>query len=138
MVDTNIKYTSAVTVLSEALDSLADSGSVTSTEQSNATAKHQGLQVSVELACAGAATGVVAVYIAGGAATGKTATTVATPNMQFVGSVTVNGTTVVRATFPPILNPPQFYTIHLRNSAGAALAASDNIVQVVGLNYEIT
>jgi len=137
MADTRVTYTAPVTVLSTGLDSLANNGVDTSAEQSNASTKHVGLIVAVELAAATSATGFVAVYIAAGPATGKTATTASTNNLIFVGSVTVNGTTVVRSTFPPLLNPPQFYTVHLINSAGQALASSANTVQVVGINYEI-
>jgi len=137
MADTRVTYTAPVTVLSTTLNSLANGAVVTSAEQSNATTKHVGLIVAVELAAATSATGVVRVFLAAGPATSKTATTASTNNLIFVGSVTVNGTTVVRSTFPPLLNPPQFYTVHLINNAGQSLASSANTVQVVGINYEI-
>lgn len=133
MANTTLNYGTVTTVLSTELNGLAAGGNATSAEQT-----HDGsplLEVSVELAAAAASTETVSVYLAGGTETTKTATTVNTPNMRFIGSVTLNGTTVVRSTFDVIINPPQFYKIHLRGAAGVALAATGNTVKVRSTGY---
>lgn len=133
MANTVLNYGTVTTALSTELNGLAAGGNATSTEQT-----HDGsplLEVSVELAGAAASTETVSVYLAAGTETAKTATTVNTPNMRFLGSVTLNGVTTVRSTFDPVINPPQFYNIHVRGAETTALAATGNTVKVRATGY---
>ena len=128
-------YATEATLLSTTLNSLANGAAVSSSEQDNSTTRLLDARIDVEMAAAAANTGLVAVYLLEGSATGKLSTTAQRANMRYIDSVQLNGTTVVRkAIFAQ--NMPKFYSVRVINDSGGALAASANVVKLTGLNYE--
>jgi hypothetical protein len=129
-------YATQSTVLSTGLNSLAAGSGANSSEQDNTANRYLDMFVDVEIAAASAATGFVTLYLLGGSATGKTATSANLANMKKIGDVQLNGTTTARAQFL-VENLPSFWMLRLiNNDAAVALAASGNTVKFTGINYE--
>ena len=128
-------YATEATLLSTTLNSLANGAADSSSEQDNSTARILDARIDVEMAAAGANTGLVAVYLLEGSATGKLSTTAQLANMRYIGSLQLNGTTVARKSFFAG-DMPKFYTARVVNNSGGALAATLNTVKLTGVNYE--
>ena len=128
-------FSTEATLLSTGLNSLANGGAASSSEQDNSTDRYLDIRVDVEMAAAAANTGYVVIYALEGDATGKLSDTANRANMRALDSIQLNGTTAVRKSIL-VKDVPKFWAVRVINDSGGALASSGNTVKFTGINFE--
>lgn len=128
-------YATESTILSTALDSLANGSAVASSEQDNSTNRYLDMRVDLSFAASAANTGYVPIYLQEGSATGLTSTSSNRSNMRYLGSIQMNGTNTVRKSLF-VENLPKFWNLRVVNDSGGSFFSSSNTVKFTGINYE--
>lgn len=137
MTDLFQKYGTPTAAITTGMNGLGSNGSAESAEIDNGTTRHLGMEIECEFAAAGANSGFVSVYIAEGQVSGSLATGVVPQNMRVVGTVQLNGTTLVRKMLR-VNGISKYLKIVVINTSGGGLAATNNRIDYVGLNLTDT
>lgn len=128
-------YATTTAIQTTGLNSLDDGSGNASSQQSNASNRYLDARIDVTVAASGANTGHIEVYLQEGSTTAELSTSANKSNMRFIGSIQMNGTTVVRKSLF-VQNLPEFWGSRIENTSGGSLASSANTVDFTGINYE--